>query len=174
MKFISASILFLAWVIVSVVIFFVCQGPELHFKLDDNYQLWRWPGQIAYTNPPEGHDLLVFDGDTTVNAIAILNGFIIGRIDDKWFAINQKTQEIFYPFNSKQRLELEIGIKFSESDLITSVPLSYMVVYSWIKKALIVNAAIFVTILFGVIYFIRLKCTSNRNISKLDKKQGLE
>jgi hypothetical protein len=170
MKFILVSISFLAWVAISVIIFFVCQGPEPHFKLDDNYQLWRWPGQIAYVNPPEGHDLLVFEGDARVNAVVVLNDFIIGRIDDKWFAINRKTQEVFYPYSSKQALEFKTGVKFSELDLITSMPWSYMIVYSWTKKALAVNAAILVTILIGILYFVRAKRISYKNIPKVSEK----
>ncbi|MHC4602777.1 MAG: hypothetical protein ACYS6W_05535 [Planctomycetota bacterium] len=95
---------------------------------------------VEYIDPLKDYD---------VNAIAVLDKFIIGRASNGWFAINRETHKVLYPYESKEKLKSEAMVIFSDSDLTTSRPWSRMVIHLRTKVALPLIALLFSVPLIG-------------------------
>ena len=109
------------------------RGPDAHFILDENYQLWDWPGTlirveiVEFENKPEKDYEGVLEPHGLVDAFAVLDKFIMGKtVGSEWFAVDRQTHKVWYPYSSKEELQREADVSFSDSVLITSFPRSYV------------------------------------------------
>lgn len=137
------------WLFVSFIGFMLSAGPQdPPFVLDENYEMWRWPGLIVRVEIV-GEDRMFSDpigSAARTNAFAVLDKFIVGKtLEGKWFAIDRKTHKTWFPYSSKEELEQAANVSFSESILITSFPRSYLYIHPLVPfgKGLVVIANIF-------------------------------
>lgn len=144
--------------IVSIFTLLVCEGPDRTYILDSNYRLWNWPGTLIRIKTRYEDDTHNFGVEyicplgsaSEVNAFALFDEFIVGRTtDNDWFALNRKTYKVWYPYKSQQKLRLDAGVEFSNSDLRTSRPWNLMIVHLRTKIILPLIALFFIIALVG-------------------------
>ena len=107
------------------------RGPDAHFILDDNYEIWDWPGLLfrieVIENKTHPEMSVVLNRSARIDTLAVLDKFIIGKtVNDNWFAVDRQTHKLWYPHSSKEELQREADVSFPDSALITSFPRTYL------------------------------------------------
>jgi len=144
------------WGIMSVFVIGVYEGPDRHYRLDSDYQMWGWPGWImrydpvyeAYTDPVRL--------ESAVTGFAVLDQYIVGKTSDKWFAIDMLTHKLFYPHASIADLEKACQATLPEFDLTTSKPWSRLLLSPVTKCLIFMTPCFFVIVLIGPYRILRL------------------
>lgn len=162
------TILVLVWLLVCACMYFTYMTFQTHnewYRLDKNYRLIGWPGFLV----DDSSGQVLFDGVKSsdyIDRIGITEDFIIGRMAEKWFAVNRHSHQVYGPFDTEGKLQESIKFNLSNVKIYDSPPAEYHVEHFSLRKVLIVVTAIFIFLFIGPIRITRFV------VSRLHLRQG--
>lgn len=161
MKKITKNILRIGWLLFGigpiVFLLMVFEGPDRHYYLDRNYQIWGWPGWImkydceynSFTEPVEL--------DSKVTAFAITDRYIIGKTSQCYFAIDKNNSKVWYPYQSQKELSAVIGVNCAEVNYITSRPWTRLILSKQTKIGIPLTMVFYLLVAFSDIVISKMK-----------------
>jgi hypothetical protein len=141
-------------------LFYAAQGPDVRFQLDSNHRLEGWPGFLMQYHKDGSCELVQWqdkDGElhsaAGINKFAILERYIVVKLDEGWLAIDRKTLKVWVPCPTLADLENAIGTKFGNIIFIEDPPESLrIIIWPWTMWA--VTTLIFTGILIGGLWLL--------------------
>ena len=148
--FIGAIIFFVLWNPVAEIAFSLIQGQDSVCDMGDNYKIQSPAGNVLYIKPNEEHKWKTIIPER-VNEFALKEPWFIGRTTKGWFAINKKTDDVYYPTSTLKQLGDMVKIDLSELELSSDVR-PYLQIHPWTHKAMLRVKIVFLLFLLLFIF----------------------
>jgi len=142
----------------SLVIFLAANGPDPHFDLGSDYEMLFWPGGIIHWQSREEGKFEEVFGPHRVTAISVDSDWIVGKMDDGFFAICKKSDEVFYPYKTYDQLQSACGLSISRNDLTFASPYQYSkkLDYTLLPRVLLTTTPLALVFVLAIVGFRRL------------------
>ena len=141
------------WFYIHSVIFGIAGKDGGMYVLDDNYRIFGWPGRLVKRFEETPSFTAVKEIKSDIDAFAVLDGYILCKAGDAWYAIDRQKHTISQ-FADYERMKdsLEHG-RFVKIHLTRSKPWLRMCFF-WPAILISITSGIFI---FGLMFFREIK-----------------